>query len=255
VAKIGGTSINVAFIEKPARGHVPLYYGAGEGSLALASLNAGDAAALYVGGGGINQAFERILGRTQNTAQYLARHAALLADTGGSGEAFKRYDGDDPTAFSYLYAAKVFETPAGHEGICFVDVFAPSRRPAGNPHNLAMLYVAPPNGHNHPGAADFLDAIGRTAKNIATTVARYNALASQQKLESIEALRLCLYSPAIYNPHNVSRDKIALAIFDGLCAGLAADDGGLREVQMPYAPEKDDGDGPLFRAVKTKLGG
>jgi hypothetical protein len=251
MVKISGTSVTLGFILKPAGGYAPVYYGRGEGSLALASVNAGNSQDLYVGGGGINGGFAKLLSRTQKTGGYQARHQALVDDAAKTGEAFMRYDDDDPTEFSYVYASKISDVAGWYEGICFVDVFSTSHRPAGNPHNSAMLYAAPPHGHNHPKEADFLDAVGQTGRNIATTVARYNAIAPQQNVPGIEALRLCLYSSGIYNQYKVSLDKIALAIFDGVSAGLAAESSGLKELQMPYSDDPDD---PLFSAVKAKYG-
>ena len=117
-----------------------------------------------------------------------------------------------------------------------------------------MLYAAPPRGANHPQDADFLSAIRDTATNIVTCLGRYNAIAPKHGVPSIEVLRLCLFSSNIYNDYAVPLDEIALAIFDGVAAGAAVGATGLKEVQFPYAGAGDDGDGPLFAAVKAKYG-
>ncbi len=83
-------------------------------------------------------------------------------------------------------------------------------------------------------------------------VAGYNALAPKESLPAIEAVRLCLYSSVIYNPNDVSLDKIALAIFDGVSKELGAGGSGLKELQMPVSDDTSD---PLFTAVKAKVGG
>jgi len=254
--KIDGTNIDISFIEKPAGKHAPIYYDSGEGTFVLASVNAGNSQALFVGGGGINAGFGHALSPTQNIVDYAARHIALANDAAQSGDAFKRYDDDNPDALSYVYAAKIIDKPGWFEGVSFVDVFAPSRCPHGNPKNAAMLYAAPPHGDNHPKEADFLDAIAKTGRNIVKCVAGYNALAPKQNAPVVEAMRLCLYSSVIYNPNAVPLDQIALAVFDGVSGELAAQpSSGIKELQMPWAAKGDDkSDGPLFRAVKEKLG-
>jgi hypothetical protein len=251
MAEIDGTSIALSFIQKPAGGYAPVFYGGSNGTLVLASVNAGNSDDLYVGGGGINGGFNHALSRTQNTGEYMPRHKALFADAAKTGEASKRYDDDDPTVFSYVYASKTIDKDDWYEGICFVDVFGSSRCPAGNPKNAAMLYVAPPHGNYHPVEADFLGAITRTGQNIAKAATRYNAMAPRENVPVVEALRLCLYSSVIYNPKHVSLDKIALAIFDGLSTEFSARASGLKEVQMPTSDDTSD---PLFAAVKAKYG-
>jgi hypothetical protein len=246
MAEIPGTGIALHFIEKPPGGHAPIFYGGDEGSLRLGSVNAGNSEALYVGGGGINGGFARQLGRTQRIDAYAARHTALI-EAAKDGEAFERYEDDDPTAFSFALVSRI---DGSYEGVCFVDVFAPDRCPAGNPKNAAMLYAAPPNGMNHPDETEFLAAIGKTGQNIATAVARYNAIAPRETQPVIDALRLCLYSSGIYNRHGVSADRIALAIYDGVASGLTTDSG-LKELQMPVSDDPGD---PLFAAVKAKYG-
>lgn len=249
MARIEGTDIDLHFIDKPAGGHAPIFYGPSEGTLRLASLNAGNSEGLYVGGGGINGGFGHVLSRTQTIGLYAARHQELLGDAAESGKATKRYADDDPTAFSCVYAAKVTEKDGTHEGVAFVDVFAPGRCPAENARNAAMLYVAPPYGGHYADDAAFLDAIRRTGKNIATAIARYNAIAPAERLPAIEALRLCLYSSVIYNPGGVPLERIARAIFDGVSRRLAAEASGLRELQLPVSADSSD---PLFTAVKAR---
>lgn len=246
MAEIPGTGIALRFIEKPRGGHAPIFYGADEGSLTLASVNAGNSESLYVGGGGINGGFARLLRSTQSTDGYGPRHKALI-EAAKDGETFERYEDDDPTAFSFALVSRI---DGSYEGVCFLDVFAPGRCPAGNLKNAAMLYAAPPNGMNHPDETEFLAAVGKTGQNVATAVTRYNAMAPGEDLPVIEALRLCLYSSGIYNRHGVSADRIALAIFDGVASSLSADSG-LKELQMPVSDDPGD---PLFAAVQAKYG-
>lgn len=247
MAKVKGTNVDLVFVEKSDTDYAAIYYSGGQSGPALASVNAGNAQQLYVGGGGINAGFAHAL-RAQKIGEYATRHVALAAKAAqAGGEAFERYSDDDPMAFSYAYTAGRLP-PSAYEGVCFVDVFAARLAPGGNASNAAMLYVAPPDGSGHPQEADFLGVIKKTGRSIAEALTRYNALAAGQSMPVLPALRCCLYSSAIYNPQGVSLNKIALAIYEGLATGLAADATGVTELQLPYA-------NPLFLAVKEEVGG
>jgi len=254
-----------------------LYYSAREGKLNLASVNAGNSRSLDVGGGGINSAFEVVLSKTQTTSGYWDRHMKLLAkaDAAGSPQ-WESYSTTDPCAFSYVDPTRIGSFANWYGGVCFVDVFDPNNAklcPDYNLLNIAMVYVAPPDGANYltnkqdvaVAKANFLIAIEATAAGIVKTVSAYNALATRQKLPVIQALRNCLFSSGIYDPKVlinpgdskpkslVDPSEIALTIFKGFTAALQKDpDTGLEELQFPVGNGKiyqDD----LFLAVQQDL--
>jgi hypothetical protein len=276
---IPNTSTTLVFLHVPllpldSHGQKPqplLYYKHGEGKLNLASINPGNSYDLYVGGGGGNKAFYELMDNAGQkkvyggTDDYKARHLALVAkanQAGGNGAASEIYKDTDPMRFSYVRATRL--STKTYEGVCFVDVFDAKHCPYGDPLNSTMLYAAPPDGRNYPVEADFLRDITATAKCAIQTVAEYNALAKQQGVPPVEALRSCLYSSAIYNP-NPKTDKslpqgwrpktdlgvIARAIYAGFAAELVAQNGaGLSELHLPY---RDDPHDPLFAAVYADL--
>jgi hypothetical protein len=261
---IPGTKVRASFytFSKPLP---PLYYGANEGSLTLASVNAGNSDGLCVGGGGVNKGF--LIDLTSSAGQknvnlnnctnagkkddYQFRHLQLLAKAGQNGTAQEAYSATDPCTFSYANSTQVSSSATNwYEGVCLVDVFDPGLCPAGNTKNAAMLYVAPPKGSHYASDADFLAAITATAANIIKTIAGYNAIAAQQGLPIIEALRNTLYSSVLYNPSNLDHGEIARAIFAGFQSELQANaNSGLVELQFPVGGSVD----PLFAAVQTDL--
>ena len=236
-----------------------IYYGSGEGKLAIASINAGNSQTLEVGLGGVNKQFRLdLIGAGQKNVNsgsdnYQTRHKNLLAKAGSGGSASESYQTDDPCVFSYVQASLVNNKAGWYEGICFVDIFSTKLCPAGNPLNAAMVYAAPPNGDNYANEADFLAAIQAMAVNIIQAVAGYNAIAQQQKLPVIQALRNTLFSSGIYNrsqPNTVDPDKIARAIFAGFQSELQAQDAGLVELQFPVGRGAQD---LLFGPVQDDL--
>jgi hypothetical protein len=274
---IQGTSVRVncfSFGHKPTQEELakhkkqqpPLYYAAGEGKSNLASVNAGNSAGLWIGGGGVNLGFDTVLLKTQKgVGDYRDRHSNLLAKADRGGSTWEGYSATDPCAFSWVNPSRVNQIAASNEGVCFVDVFDPNNSqlcPDRNPLNAAMLYVAPPEdttylagGSDHAAAAArFVTAIQATAVNIIKTLSGYNAIAAQHKLLVIEVLRNTLFSSGIYNDNlNVDRDEIARAIFSGFKAELQnAPNSGLVELRFPVGNGElyqDD----LFAAVKRDL--
>ena len=264
-----GSSVDALFYDFTGQ-FPPLYYKAGEGSLKLASVNAGNSNGLCVGLGGINGAFHLALTKAgqsnanldpqpsangQKTCSplpttkddYQGRHQNLLKKAGDSYTASESYDEANPTAFSYLGGNLLSSAKGWYDGICFVDTFDPALRPSGNPSNVAMLYVAPPYAKNYPDKADFLAAIKATASNMIETVAGYNSIAAENGQPIIEALRNCLYSSDNYKKPGVASDEVARAIYAGLEAGLRNHpDCGLKELQFPINPTG----ARLFDAVK-----
>ena len=252
----------------------PLYYGAGKGTLNLASVNAGNSNGLCVGLGGVNGGFFTALtkaGQTNanlssdavvngqkgcatlpvSTDDYQGRHQNLLAKAGATGTAFEAYKNTDPCAFSFVNGAQVNYASGWYEGVCFVDVFDGKLCPDGDTKNAAMLYIAPPYGANYTQKSDFLAAIQATAVNMVKTIAGYNAIAAQNGQPLIEAVRNTLYSSNNYKMAGVSNDEIARAIFSGFTSELnATPTSGLIELQFPVNP----GGTPLFDAVQADLG-
>ncbi len=251
---VPGTQVQISFYTFPGD-FPPLYYGASEGTLNLASVNAGNSQGLYVGGGGVNQGFGDLLVLTQkNVADYTTRHTQLRANAAGAATS-ETYAVTDPCAFSYVNPAQVNHLSGWYEGVCFVDVFDPQLCPHGNAKNFAMLYIAPPYGDNYATDAAFLAAIEATATNIIATIAGYNALAAAHHLPQVEALRNTLFSSSIYNrktataPDGVAHHLIAGAILAGFAAGLHAHPQcGLTELQFPVGTGTQD---ELFASLQT----
>ena len=269
---VPGTKVSAAFFTfgstpppKPSdpKQYPPIYYSAGEGTLAMASVNAGNSQSLEVGLGGVNRQFAAELGTGPGGAgqkhvnsgsdDYQARHNKLLAQAGSGGTASDSYTTGDPSAFSFVQASLVNNKTGWYEGVCFVDLFSTTLCPAGNPLNAAMVYAAPPYGDNYTSEADFLAAIEAMAVNIIRTVGSYNTLAKRQNLPVIQALRNTLFSSGIYNrstSNTVDPDKIARAIFAGFQSELLAQDAGLVELQFPVGRGAQ---GALFGPVQDDL--
>ena len=243
----------------------PLYYAQGEGTLPLASVNAGNSGSLGLGGGGVNLGFQDHLSQTfHHLADFETRHKKLLDKADNGGEPWEHYSTADPCAFSFVNPGRIGKFPGWYAGVCFVDVFDtsnPDLCPDSNPLNVAMLYAAPPEDDYYGTDSDddaaktqFLAAIETMAVKIIQTVSAYNALAEQKKLPSIKALRNTLYSSGIYNQNlQLDRSEIARAIFRGMSAELKKDpNSGLEELQFPVGNGErwqDD----LFAAVKKDL--
>lgn len=257
MAVIPGTQVQLSFVSFSGL-HPPLYYGANEGTLNLASVNAGNSQGLYVGKGGVNLAFATLLAATQkHVDDYQRRHQQLRDTAGTGGTAYTVYPVPDPCAFSYVNATQVNNVSGWYEGVCWVDVFDAKLCPHGNAKNFAMLYIAPPFGDHYASDAAFLAAIEATAVNMIATIAGYNALAPTQNLPPLEALRNTLFSSSIYNRCNrsvnppvcVPASAIASAILAGFTAGLQAHpQSGLRELQFPAGVAPQD---ELFASLQT----
>ncbi len=243
-----GTQVQVRFYQFSGL-YPPLYEAPLQGSLNLASVNAGNSNGLCVGLGGVNGGFLDILTKAgQKRANlspnqgchpgayddYQDRHLQLVSQAAGA-TASATYGNVDPCRFSYVNAATVSHAAGWYEGVCFVDVFAAHLCPEGNTKNVAMLYVAPPCDSNYANSTAFLSAIEATASQIIRTIAGYNALAAQQQLPVIEALRNTLYSSNIYNQNlKVPAADIAGAILAGFAAELRLQPNcGLKELQFP----------------------
>jgi hypothetical protein len=262
---VPGTQVQVRF-DTFTHQYPPLYDDAtANGTLNLASVNAGQSNTLLVGAGGVNQQFLADLSPPQKNANlssggagngddYQDRHKKLLAKAVAGGAPWEAYANTDPCAFSYVCPTQV-NTAAGYwEGVCFVDVFDATLCPGGNPKNFAMLYVAPPYGPHFATPALFLAAIEATAVNIVRAIAGYNAIAAAQNLPILEALRNTLYSSTRYNQNPpVPLADIGRAMFAGFASELANQPHcGLVELQFPVG----DGSalqGDQFAALATEL--
>ncbi len=229
-----GTDIKVSLIAKSASGFAPIFHEApATGGLAMASVNAGNAVDLFVGGGGINGGFGHAL-QHQDIAAYEARHKALLKSAQSGGPAHMAYADENPMAFSLVTADRLLADQSGYlDGLCFVDMFGAGHRPRNIAENAGMLYVASPFGGNYPDEQSFLEAITALAGTIALCVGRYNGLDRPAGLPALEAVRLCLYGSGIYNTHNTPPDAIALAIVQGLAGVLGSQNCGIRQIEVP----------------------
>lgn len=267
---VPGTNIKVTFLTFSGT-HPDIYDATPQGTVRLVSVNAGNANAngLCVGLKGVNGAFLSVLALTQkrtnlsaqlscipgNHDDYQDRHLKLLAKADAGGAPWESYANTDPCAFSFVNPARISQAPGYTEGVCFVDVFDPKLSPYANPLNCAMLYAAPPFDKNYLTKAAFLVAIEELAGNIVKTVSAYNALAAQQNLPPIEAIRNTLYSSGYYNNViNASHDEIARAIFLGYVGQLSLDpNSGILELQFPVGDAAKNQDHPLFAAVQQDL--
>ncbi|RWN59386.1 hypothetical protein [Mesorhizobium sp.] len=234
IRTLPGTAIKLTFIKVSSGSFPPLFYSSDPGTGGMATVNAGNSDALYVGGDGINGGFAKALTGLRLDA-YETRHKALVTKALGGGAPIEAYPDGDPMAFSLVYAEEpTAELSGSYDGICFVDVFSLEHRPHNVAANAAMLYLAPPNGPRYHDAKSFLAAIRRAASNIATTMGRYRKVAAANSVPNISVLRLCLFSSGLYNtPHNLHPSDIAQQIYGGLCSVLIEDDCGLSEVQLP----------------------
>lgn len=266
-----GTQVQVSFFTF-AGDNPPIYDGASGGPETLASVNAGNSDGLCVGLGGINGGFYLELTQHANQKRvnlspakgcipgnyddYQDRHLKLLAQAtaAATGTASAVYANTDPCAFSYCLAKPVGQAAGFHDGVCFVDVFDAALCPHGNAKNAAMLYVAPPLDTNYATTHDFLQAIEATAANIIAAIAGYNALAAQQNLPVIQALRNTLLSSNNYNKTlKAPLDDIAGAILAGFAAELRRQGNcGLQELQFPVGTGPKQS--PLFASLQTALG-
>lgn len=235
IFQIPDTEISVEFIDNNTNHYSSLYYESQPTrSVNLASLNAGNSPLLYVGGGGINASFETALS-PQNTSLYQTRHLELLRRHSSNSEfVSSRYEDTDPSTFSLLLNNPVGK--AGHnDGIVFIDIFSPEKRPYNVPSNVAMVYVAPPLGAEYESDEAFVDAVGKTSRNVARCVARYNQLSTDHDdLPLIESLRLCVFSSGIYNrTPKVDVSYLALVISQELIAELKRENIGKFHIQLP----------------------
>ncbi|WGW04000.1 hypothetical protein [Tropicibacter oceani] len=233
-----------------------MYYGAGEGSLVIASLNAGNSGALYVGGGGINSGFQRALSG-QDTSAYQTDHQALAKSTPVGQTATQTYSSADPCASMTicnkpvaLALAAVAAGRTDYTGVAFLDAFGDALCPKGNPNNRAMAYVAPPLGSAYTDDASFLSDVSLVGTHAIEALHAHNQWAEAQNAPVIEGLRMCMYSSVIYGREGVSQDSIALAIFAGIQTGLIQTGCKLAELQMPVGSEANN---PYFAAVQNKL--
>ncbi|WP_136442964.1 hypothetical protein [Pacificoceanicola onchidii] len=248
---IPGTRTKAVFMPVADGSFPPLYYGAGEGSVAIASMNAGNSQGLYVGGDGINKGFRHALSK-QKTDLYASEHTAMAGAAAPGAIVTKTYTPEDPCACMTLCNKRLPGT-SGYTGLAFADVFSDALCPHGNTMNRGMSYVAPPYGGDYTRDADFLDAIRELGGTAVEAVHGYNLWAKANSAPEIGGLRLCMYSSSIYNPKGVPQNDIAMAIYGGVRAGIIATGASLSEVQMPVASSGPTAHKPYFAAVKASL--
>lgn len=253
MTKIPGTDVAAVF--QPVTGGYPtLYYRSGETGVPLASMNAGNAPQLYVGGGGINAGFATALAR-QDIAAYATRHVALADETPANETRVQTFEDTNPAACMTICNTRTANA-RDYTGLAFLDAFTDDLCPGGNPANRAMAYVAPPDGQGYSDKTAFLADITAVADHMIKAISAHNAAQAAAAPGAVDlsvgALRLCMYSSGIYRMSGVSLDEVALAIFDGIRRALLADPAGLSEVQMPVGQSGND---PYFRAVQENLAG
>ena len=252
MATLPGTKITAKFMPVADGSFPALYYGAGETGPSLASMNAGNSPMLFVGGGGVNMGFGNVLaaaGQAIGAYQSIQRHMADTAPV--NGHLCQTFEDVNPIAAATVWNARV-SGAKDYTGIAILDAFDDSLCPKGNSANRGMLYLAPPNGGDYSDKEKFLSDIAHTGTSAVKAVAAHNRWAEANAGNSIEAIRLCLYSSSIYVMDGVSKDDIAMAIYQGVLAAAQADETGLTEVQFPVGASAAD---PYFRSVQTFLSG
>lgn len=243
----------VDFIPIPdGQDNPPIFYAAGAGTEAMASVNAGNSAAMDVGGGGVNLGFKVALdAEGQDTAAYLTRHTAILGQIKGDGTTVMTWPAgqDNPTSLIYALADGYVTSASGHRrGLCLIEIFGTANLPHGNAMNAAMVYACPPYGGDFASDTDFLDAIEAAAGLIVRAMRGYNAIAAQHGAPVLGALRLCLMSSGIYNRQpKVPNDAIAGRIHAGLMAELGKDAGGIVRLELPVSGDPAK---PLFDSLE-----
>src|SRR5436190_11161009 len=153
------------------------------------SVNAGSKE-LFVGGSGINQAFQKILRNAgQNTDIYQNYHKDLLSNN-------KR---NKP---NFIEDSLVIET------FVFVHKFK-NNFPYNNPKNKYMFYLVPPKGEDFPAKNNFLKAVQYVSKKIVDAL-------NNNLTNDINILRICLFSGNIYKHKDATKKEVAKAILNGL---------------------------------------
>jgi len=234
--------LKVDFCGKP-EAFTPVYYDAP--AAATASVNAGDYK-LYVGGGSINLAFQRMLGFDSKHNKYQVLHSALCeAALAAPGclqrlDDVKHPDASKENATELGLTGSFARMPASHQGddhvgIAILDVFSARRRPLSD-QNVAMLYVVGPKGQGAgysagagpvvSNAKEFLESVKEMASNALLAVSEYNTLAAavsveEEKLPQIEVVQFCLVSGGVYKHQEASKIDVAAATVAGLQAAAA----------------------------------
>lgn len=214
-------SIQITFAQNPGEKFTPIYEE--QEDLRTVSVNAGDIR-LYVGGGGINRAFNSVLiNSKQNTYTYSQVHRIgydkLL-------EHFSNNRIDYPSNIlnvdisnqrSYLKELYVSKHEnfykKDEQGLVFLDFFA-RKFPYNDPNNFGMVYLVGPNGVEYQSKTKFLKDVRMTANTLASMIASYN---ENNPENTIQQLRLCLYSGLRYKHRRCSKKEVAKNIILGLC--------------------------------------
>jgi hypothetical protein len=206
----------------PGKPFSPIYRQQNETGGNLVSVNAGDNG-LYVGGGTINLAFSK---QAADPGAYTAIHTHALTQARAGIFVNSNYAATDPVRLVSVLLPPTDQPSAsgGTAETVFLDIFSAGMTPHHAPSNYAMLYLVPPFGPGYASDQDFLDAVTRSAVNIITLIAGYNAtlVPAHAGLQSIPVLRTCLYSSSGYKRATVTRDQVALAVYGGFNTQLLA---------------------------------
>jgi len=228
----------------------------------FASVNAGDYG-LYVGGGAINRAFKNAMVDCGHTPQlesvFETVHQNLIALAAKCSGRLQWIPNNELPA-NFLCICGLVPDPQFIDpklypvGLVSISVFAEEQRPLENSKNIAMIYVVGPNcgqirrkGRrqvDEMSAANFLSVIHGVAHGVASAISQYNIAASEQRLPSIEILRVCLLSGGIYKHPDASKLEVAAALIKGLLSNS-----GLELPHLDFAWDED-----VFRRAWHNLG-
>ncbi len=215
----------------PGKHFSAIYRSNGAPGGSLASVNAGNDG-LGLGGGGINKTFGDLFGPVANGFFNPHQSAYQAAVTAGAKTAvISHFDAGAPVQLVSVLLANG-QGPTGaypQDEAALLDILTAAVRPHNEPSNYAMIYAVPPDGRNPPYATDkiWLDSITRTAGNIVTVLADYNAnqVAAHPGLAAIPVLRMCMIGGKIFRPPDMAgKDPapIAAAIYAGITNVLVA---------------------------------
>lgn len=229
---IPNTNVEAQVIDPPSGSdYVSIFLGSGEqgNGKNIGSVNAGTSNYMQVfavGLGGINASFANALSKAGQAAYEYQQIHQNLYDAAGKGlTAFEsKFSAKDPVQFSLMLKPDPSFNLPKYDGIVFIDVFNAKQSPHGNNLNYSMIYLVPPDHTNYPDEASFLKAVEASCITLVKALDTYNTKhaisGNTLGLETIENIRMCLFSGSIYRgPY--AQDDVALNNLSGLEKGLS----------------------------------
>jgi hypothetical protein len=172
------------------------------------SVNAGDND-LYVGGSNINYQFSQTI---YKPFKYKDIHTNILNKKGITKIDYDKTDDLNFEKYNDSLKYTYFKKKQGINGTVFLHIFK-GYFPNLDKNNISMIYVVPPKGDLYESVKKFLEDIKITAKNIGSLVTLYN---NQNKDDSLEVVRVCLFSGGLYKHEDATKRDVARNIIEGL---------------------------------------